>query len=223
MKLLTEQSTKLAKGEKLGYLSAVLYLDPSIEQICPKAGLCRALCLKDSGLLGLPAGQNAQRKRTELLLADRKAFEAQLAVEIERFLRKAERKGMTPCIRINGTSDLRGLAITMARRFPLVQFYDYSKIPTTRRETWPINYHVTFSHDGPGNANTCLDELGRGTSVAVCFSTKRGETLPAAWYGWPVIDGDAHDLRFLDPHGVVVGLRAKGRARKTQSGFVVQV
>jgi hypothetical protein len=32
--------------------------------------------------------------------------------------------------------------------------------------------------------------------------------------GFPVIDGDVNDLRFLDPKGVVVGLKAKGDAKK---------
>jgi hypothetical protein len=45
--------------------------------------------------------------------------------------------------------------------------------------------------------------------------------LPETYLGRPVIDGDEHDLRFLDPSGVVVGLRAKGKARKQRGGFVV--
>jgi hypothetical protein len=36
-----------------------------------------------------------------------------------------------------------------------------------------------------------------------------------------VIDGDLSDLRFLDRTGVVVGVRAKGKAKKDVSGFVV--
>jgi hypothetical protein len=36
-----------------------------------------------------------------------------------------------------------------------------------------------------------------------------------------VIDGDRTDLRFLDPSGVIVGLYAKGNAKKDTSGFVV--
>jgi hypothetical protein len=38
-----------------------------------------------------------------------------------------------------------------------------------------------------------------------------------------VIDGDANDLRFLDPTGVIVGLKAKGAAKKDTSGFVVRL
>jgi hypothetical protein len=38
--------------------------------------------------------------------------------------------------------------------------------------------------------------------------------------GTVIVDGDRHDLRFLDPQGVIVGLKAKGFARVDRSGFV---
>ena len=38
-----------------------------------------------------------------------------------------------------------------------------------------------------------------------------------------VISGDDHDLRFTDPHGKIVGLEAKGKAKQDNSGFVVKV
>ena len=37
---------------------------------------------------------------------------------------------------------------------------------------------------------------------------------------WVVLEFDESDLRFLDPKGVIVGLYAKGRAKKDESGFV---
>ena len=60
-----------------------------------------------------------------------------------------------------------------------------------------------------------------GINVAVVFTTSRSEALPETWNRFPVIDGDLHDCRFLDPTGVVVGLRAKGVAKGAQSPFVV--
>jgi hypothetical protein len=47
--------------------------------------------------------------------------------------------------------------------------------------------------------------------------------LPETYLGLPVIDGDQSDLRFLDPQGVIVGLKAKGKGKHDTSGFVVQV
>ena len=38
-----------------------------------------------------------------------------------------------------------------------------------------------------------------------------------------VICGDDHDLRFTDPHGKIIGLVAKGKAKHDDSGFVVKV
>jgi hypothetical protein len=36
-----------------------------------------------------------------------------------------------------------------------------------------------------------------------------------------VIDCDEHDLRFLDKKNTVIGLRAKGKAKKETNGFVI--
>jgi hypothetical protein len=41
--------------------------------------------------------------------------------------------------------------------------------------------------------------------------------------GLKVIDGDTHDMRFLDEPNSVVGLKAKGKARQDKSGFVINV
>jgi hypothetical protein len=80
---------------------------------------------------------------------------------------------------------------------------------------WPANYHLTFSQS-ESNARIAGQLAGLGINVAVVFRTE----LPANMHGVQVIDGTAHDLRFLDPRGVVVGLLAKGAAKKDSSGFV---
>jgi hypothetical protein len=60
-------------------------------------------------------------------------------------------------------------------------------------------------------------------NVAVVFNTKKGKPLPKTYYGIKVVEGDDTDLRFLDSKRVIVGLRAKGNAKKDRSGFVVEV
>jgi hypothetical protein len=45
--------------------------------------------------------------------------------------------------------------------------------------------------------------------------------IPETYKGKPVYNADDTDLRFLDPKGVVLGLKAKGRAKKDTTGFVV--
>ncbi len=46
--------------------------------------------------------------------------------------------------------------------------------------------------------------------------------VPQSLWGYPVINGDAHDARFLDTAGAVVGLKAKGSAKSDRSGFVIR-
>ena len=53
------------------------------------------------------------------------------------------------------------------------------------------------------------------------YSCSLQEKLPNEFLHLKVIDGDKDDLRFLDPKNVVVGLKAKGKARKDNSGFVI--
>ena len=60
--------------------------------------------------------------------------------------------------------------------------------------------------------------LRAGGNIAVVFDTKKGEELPAFFWGRPVVDGDKSDLIFLHPTNVVVGLRSKGKAKKAPTG-----
>ena len=86
------------------------------------------------------------------------------------------------------------------------------------------NYHLTFSRsEAFGNQVQAAQLLKEGKNVAAVFSTKKGEELPESWKGYKVVDGDKDDLRFLDIKNCIVGLRAKGKARKDNSGFVIQV
>jgi len=234
-KLLTIANPKTRKGESHGYMTAVLHLSPANVAghgtVCPFATAgCMASCLHTAGRGGIMrqgettnAVQEARKRRTAYYKLDRYGFADALAAEIEQAQTVARSHGMTLAVRVNGTSDLPGLAIDMATRFPNVQFYDYTKIPIWKTVLRvPANLHYTFSHS-ERNAGECVAATQHGYNVAVAFSTRKGQELPEAWHGLPVIDGDMSDLRFTDPRGVVVGLRAKGRAKKDSTGFVVQV
>ena len=107
---------------------------------------------------------------------------------------------------------------TVFEMFPSVQFYDYTKIPTRKVEHIP-NYHLTWSYS---EANKKYAERFNEVSnnKAVVFRTK---DLPSMFKGLKVIDGDTHDMRFLDEPNSVVGLKAKGQAKKDTSGFVIDV
>ncbi|MGZ4530824.1 MAG: GP88 family protein [Mycobacteriaceae bacterium] len=236
--LLTTGNPKTAKGEGAGYLTAILHLAPaslSGRNVCSHATAgCRAACLNTAGRGGIALDadglntiQAARIRRTRYFTQDRDTFMRDLGAEISKHVRTAERHGLKPAVRLNGTSDLPweniryGEHRNLFEAFPNVQFYDYTKVPVRiRRRALNIrNYSLTFSL-AESNADNARDALAAGLSVAAVFSTRKGQDLPATFFGAPVIDGDLTDLRFTDPAGVIVGLRAKGRAKQDTSGFV---
>ena len=215
---------KTVKGEKIGYLTGILYLAPAsvsgVANVCPMSTQgCRDACLFTAGN---PAHRamiiEARINKTKFMVDSPELFRDCLRYDINKLVRKANKANMIPAVRINGTSDLPKLAIGLAKEFPTVQFYDYTKIPKPYNRLLP-NYHVTFSLS-ENNHTEALDVLKHGMNVAVVFNKVKGEVLPEQWHGFKVVDGDISDLRFLDEQGVVVGLRAKGKAKKDTSGFV---
>ena len=219
MKLLTTSNYKTSKSLELGYLTGILHLAPSTKSgynVCPKASKgCAEACLNTSGHGRFEATQTARIRKTVQYYTERDAFVSQLRKDIEALKRKAVRENLRPAVRINGTSDLPNLAIQMANEFPEVQFYDYTKILRTFKLR-PANYHLTFSRSEE-NLEKCLEAMSKGYNVAMVF-----DVLPDSYLGKTVINGDEHDLRFLDPRGVIVGLTEKADAKVDKYGFVIR-
>jgi hypothetical protein len=223
VKLLTVENAKTVKGESLGYLTGILYLAPANESgvmnTCPMANECQAPCLFRAGRGRFQSVYDARIRKTRELHADRQSFIAQLKEDIRELVAKAKRDGLIPAVRINGTSDLFWLVKPLLDEFPSVQFYDYTKLAKPWIRTRK-NYHLTFSYQ-PSNHGSAIDALNHGINLAVVFDVRRGSALPKTWNGYLVLDGDSHDLRFLDGYrGVVIGLRAKGPAKQDIGGFV---
>lgn len=233
--ILTYGNTKTAKGEASGYLTGILHLAPgdiSGTQVCPMASAgCLAACLNTAGRGRFDKIQQARIAKTRWLFDSPSSFMQALVWSIAATVRKANREGLTPTIRLNGTSDLPWEKFKCERdgvqyrnvmeAFPDVQFYDYTKI-AKRAIKWaqggmPANYHLTFSAS-ESNDTAVSQVAAAGGNVAVVF-----DGMPDQYAGAPVVDGDASDLRFLDPTGVVVGLKAKGDAKRDTSGFVKRV
>ena len=224
MKLFTVGNTKTVKGEALGYMTFIMHLAPSTLSgwnTCPMASAgCAAACLNTAGRGRFTSIQEARIRKTAWFFNNRESFMVQLVKDIEAAVRKASREGMTPVFRLNGTSDIRWENVpvngfrNVMEMFPALTFYDYTKIPN--RRNIPANYHLTFSRS-ESNEMDALRILANGImNVAIVF-----DTLPTKWAGVKVIDGTETDLRFLDPQGVVVGLVAKGKAKKDTSGFTI--
>ena len=172
--------------------------------------------------------QQARIRKTKMFFDDRNAFMSLLVKDILLALKQSERLGLTPVFRLNGTSDLSwekysvkvdGIVFTnIFEAFPFVQFYDYTKV-LGRKVAGIPNYHLTFSA-ADGNDNDVESAMYNGMNIAVVFGVKKTEALPVSYRGVQVFNGDDSDLRFLDPKGVVVGLYAKGKAKKDTTGFV---
>jgi hypothetical protein len=221
-KLLSTANPKIQKGTKLGYLSFILHLAPSTlsgKNTCPKATPgCIAACLNTAGRGGMfKKGENtnviqkARIRKTKMYFEQRDEFLAVLEADIRKAIRFAERKGLTPVFRLNGTSDLSVEKWGIIEKFPTVQFYDYTKVLGRKVAHLP-NYHLTFSK-ADGNDADVAEALMQGMSVVAVYD-KIPNGVPSA---------DETDLRFLDPKGIMLGLKAKGRAKKDYSGFVIRL
>lgn len=225
---------KTVKGLEAGYLTGILYLAPheiSGYQVCPKASEgCKAACLYTAGQGVYRTVQESRINRTKWFFEGRDSFMAVLVADIERLVRKAAKDGLTPCVRLNGTSDIAWEKIACVRdgkkyrnlmvAFPDLAFYDYSKVLGRKYALSLPNYHLTFSL-AEDNDSRALEALRQGYNVAVVLDNRRSEAKPATWGGFPVVDGDVDDVRFNDPKGGhVVALTAKGPARKDKIGFV---
>ena len=224
MNLLTVSKPKTTKSQEHGYLTGILHLKPNYA-ICPNASKgCMAACLNTAGRGGMDSVQKARAKRTALFMCDPGAFKYLVADDITKLRNKARKQGKKLAIRLNGTSDIgwENEWAAVFKQFPDVIFYDYTpnfpRMCGYMSGLLPDNYKLCFSlkEDNMLEAETILS---RGGNVAVVFRGK----LPKTWKGKQVVDGDAHDLRFLDPDNVVVGLTAKGKAKKDTSGFVQEV
>lgn len=225
MKLLTTTNYKTSKGEKLGILTGILYLAPakiSGYEVCPmRSAGCTAACLYTAGMGAFSNVQQARIKKTKMFFEQREEFFKLLHKDIKSLIKKAKKENMIPAVRLNGTSDINWVRFKIFEQYPEVQFYDYTKMLNHLTKD-VANYHITFSKN-EANDIDCKIALDRGYNVAVVFNTKKGLSLPSSWNGYPVYDGDDTDVRFYDPENHVIGLRAKGMAKKDNSGFVINV
>jgi hypothetical protein len=227
MKLLgINTDAKTSKGDKFGYMTGIMYLAPaniSGFEVCPsRSEGCTAACLFTAGRGVYNNVRDARIRKTQLLFNNRSEFLNNLKDDIRLLVKKADKVGKIPCVRLNGTSDLgwEGLARDIMLDFANVQFYDYTKVlPRMLRfceGKLPKNYHLTFSRS-EANWLDCKKVLKVGGNVAAVFYKQ----LPNTYEGHKVVDGDLSDLRFLDDKNVIVGLKAKGKARYDDSNFVI--
>lgn len=247
MKLLSTGNPKTLKGMKQGYNTYIMHLAPSTlsgHNTCPKATVgCATACLNTAGRGGMfKKGENtnniqkARIRKTQLFYNNRDEFMSLLVKDILLAIKQSTKADLIPVIRLNGTSDIswEKYPVKMGNvtysnifeAFPNIQFYDYTKVLGRKVKNIP-NYHLTFSA-ADGNDNDVYNAVLQGYNIAMVFNLKK--TLPMPDYhvisytggvkALPVYNGDESDLRFLDPDNHIVGLYAKGKAKKDTSGFV---
>ena len=231
--LLSKASTnyKTRKSLKSGeFDGAILYMAPwkesGLGNVCPYASLgCRSSCLYTAGLGVFSTVKQGRIRKTRLFLQDKPLFFKTLYNEVEALRKKCEKSKKTAFVRLNGTSDINygnfkiynGKNIFQA--FPTVNFYDYTKDFKKLIANREPNYVLTFSLS-ESNREQAFKALEAGFNISAVFL---GKELPKTYMGYKVYDGDKEDLQFLYPKGVIIGLRAKGKARYDTTGFAIDL
>jgi len=240
MRLLAVRSDpRTVLSEALGILTGIMYLAPvdtaGRGNLCAgHSPACAELCLFYCGRGGMAKTQEARVRKTQRLFDDRDAFFRDLNKDIASLHRKADKLDMVAAVRLNGTTDCMWEKLKNSRGQTIISmnpdtvFYDYTKLVgrmmhylgrDTERGHWPSNYSLTFSRSEL-NGKECKDVLRHDGTVAVVYGSE--DDMPETeWGGYPVIP-EVTDFRPADPPGTVVGLVAKGRAKKDTSGFVVR-
>ena len=183
---------------------------------------CRKGCLFIQGRGKMDMVASARIKKARFFIKENKKFMVQLFEELEKLERRALKQNVKPCVRLNVFSDVQYEKIkingkTLFELFPNIEFYDYTKNWKRNVSNIP-NYTLTYSKSEEYGINQIPSMLKDQKNVAVIFR----DFIPKTFHGMEVINGDVHDLRFMDKKGVVVGLTAKGSLKKAQDveGFV---
>ena len=218
--LLSQQNAKTDKGIKKGYLTYTLQLSPNTTSgfnVCPSSTPeCRANCNAFSGIVAKypkTRGKIIRKRieRTSLYFNNKELFRILLLADVYTAWKNAEKKGYQLVLRLNCFSDLPWLEEIKTIKKEIsnkIIFYDYTKIwsriETKISQKKEDGYYLLFSWSGR-NEEKCLKALKNNINVAVPFYP----IIPKKFLGYPVIDGDIDDLRFLDPSPVIVGLKWK--------------
>jgi hypothetical protein len=209
--------------------SYIMYMAPADTvqglNLCPFASDgCKKVCIYTTGRGRFSNVQLSRINKSKFWGYDRANFYIQLANELLKIHDKAIKQNKQIAVRLNGTSDIDHLYLLerysgidfLDQFYSSILFYDYTKNVNHISRYRNTSYKITFSRSETNEAEA-KKVLKLGGNVAVVFS----DQLPETWNGYQVINGDETDLRYFDPINVVVGLKAKGDAKKDRSGFVV--
>ena len=197
--------------------------DLSGYNVCPMASVgCKSACLHTAGNPIYQKQKDIGRiNRTRFYIQARVEFLKQLIREIKNHELYCNKNKLIPVVRLNTTSDISWEIHNIFELFPNIQFYDYTKIYKRAIKfvigDYSKNYHLTYSLN-EDNKDLAFNILKMGGNISAVY---RNNLEDLNKFGYNVVNGDNHDLRYLDKRKSIVGLKAKGKAKTDYSGFVL--
>lgn len=212
---------KTIKGSNETRITAIQYLASATisgYEACPgRSEACTNECLITAGRGAMTMVQQARIRKTKLYFEKPEEYFKLLNQDLSLLEKYGKDNGMSVYVRLNGTSDLDYLSTNIFNKYEDLKFYDYTKVKNRVFKKLPKNYKLTFSRDENTSEKEIKDIIKTKNNIAIVF-----DKVPTSYLNIPVIEGDLTDLRYEDPRGVIIGLKAKGKARKSTSGFVVK-
>jgi len=187
--------------------------------LCPSRHIagCAEPCLVTAGMGAFSNVEAGRQAKTDFFHNDREGFLDQLRRELGNFERLCAKTNTKPVVRLNTISDIQWERYGIPQEFPNIFFYDYTKVAKRLGNT-PANYRLMFSYSGKAEYQKQVAiALKHDVPISVVFF---GD-MPETFLGRRVIDGDASDLENLFSGKTIVGLKAKGKAKKSESDFIV--
>jgi hypothetical protein len=218
-------NTKIAKTQKeynpfkRPFRISSLSLYPN-DIICPGSLLadCQEACLRSAGYGKFKNVREGRQKKTDLWLSDPDQFLDIYTRELGNFQKLCDNHNVKAVHRPNTISDIDWENYDIPQQFPNMFFYDYTKRAHRLTRT-PKNYRLMFSFSGvPGYQNQVKAALKTDAPISAVFNGP----FPDEFLGREVIDGDKSDLiNLFKGDKKIIGLKAKGDAKKDNTGFVI--
>jgi len=140
---------------------------------CPGAGQCKVYCYAKKG--GYVQYENAPIAGTQMLnflVNDPTGFSNMLETELSKEIKKADKKNSKIVVRWHDSGDMFSkdyldLAYNIARKFPSVEFYAYTKLANVATGNKPDNFIMNFSAGAkkPEERNVDLSKTKHSTVV----------------------------------------------------------
>lgn len=118
---------------------------------CPGAGACKVYCYaKKGGYVQWKASSLSQTRQLNFLLNDPNGYKAKLESELRSAQAKFGKKNTKVVVRWHDAGDFFApeyldLAYSVARDFPNIEFYAYTKMASVAKGAKPSNFKINFS------------------------------------------------------------------------------